>query len=191
MPETSTDGGTPTWSADELIPFGKYLLLDRIASGASAAVYRARIRGEAGFERVVAVKRILPHMAGDPEFVRTFVREAKTAALLTHTNICPIFELGKVGDSLYMAMECVAGKDLGRITRRLAKRGETMGPIIAAWIAAKLCEALDHAHNLKDPKGIPAGIVHRDLSPTNIMISYEGQVKLIDFGLATAVGRAQ
>jgi serine/threonine protein kinase len=191
MPETSTDGGTPTWSADELIPFGKYLLLDRIASGATAAVYRGRVRGEAGFERVVAVKRILPHMAGDPEFVRTFVREAKTAALLTHTNICPIFELGKVGDSLYMAMECVAGKDLGRITRRLAKRGETMPPVIAAWIAAKLCDALEHAHNLKDPTGQPAGIVHRDLSPTNIMISYEGQVKLIDFGLAKAVGRAQ
>ena len=191
MAESSTDNAKPTWSADQLIPFGKYLLLDRIASGATAAVYRARIRGEAGFERVVAVKRILPHMAGDPEFVRTFVREAKTAALLTHTNICPIFELGKVGESLYIAMECVAGKDLGRITRRLAKQGETMPAIIAAWIAAKLCDALEHAHNLKDPQGNPAGIVHRDLSPTNIMISYEGQVKLIDFGLAKAVGRAQ
>lgn len=191
MPEGSTDKPASTWSADELVPFGKYLLLDRIASGATAALYRARLRGEAGFQRLVAIKRILPHMAGDPEFVRTFVREAKTAALLAHTNICPIYELGKVGDSLYMAMESIAGKDLGRITRRLAKKGETMPPVIAAWIAARVCDALDYAHNLKGPDGQPAGIVHRDLSPTNIVVSYEGQAKLIDFGLAKAVGRAQ
>ena len=110
------------WSADELIPFGKYVLLDRLNSGATAAVYRANVRGEAGFERLVAIKRILPHMAGDRDFVDTFVREAKTVARLAHAGICPIYELGKVGESLYMAVEYVQGRDLGQIMRRLARR---------------------------------------------------------------------
>jgi eukaryotic-like serine/threonine-protein kinase len=178
------------FSADELIPFGKYMLLNKIQSGATAAVYRAKIRGAAGFERLVAIKRILPQMSGDPEFVRTFIEEAKTCARLTHENICPIYELGKVGESLYMAMEWLPGKDLGAITRRLSRQGEVMPPLIAAWIASRLCDALDYAHSLKiGPSEI--GIIHRDLSPTNIVCSYEGQVKLIDFGLAKAAGRAQ
>jgi serine/threonine protein kinase len=183
--------GESEWSPDELIPFGKYILLDRINSGATAAVYRANVRGEAGFERLVAIKRILPHMAGDRDFVDTFVREAKTVARLTHAGICPIYELGKVGESLYMAIEYIQGRDLGHITRRLAKRGETMPPVVAAWIAARLCDSLDYAHNLKNAAGNRTGIFHRDLSPSNILVSYEGQVKLIDFGLAKAVGRAQ
>jgi serine/threonine protein kinase len=178
------------FSADELIPFGKYMLLNKIQSGATAAVYRAKIRGEAGFERLVAIKRILPQMSGDPEFVRTFIEEAKTCARLNHENICPIYELGKVGESLYMAMEWLPGKDLGAITRRLSRQGEVMPPLIAAWIAGRLCDALDYAHTLKIGNG-QIGIIHRDLSPTNIVCSYEGQVKLIDFGLAKAAGRAQ
>jgi len=178
------------FSADELIPFGKYMLLNKIQSGATAAVYRAKIRGEAGFERLVAIKRILPQMSGDPEFVRTFIEEAKTCARLNHENICPIYELGKVGESLYMAMEWLPGKDLGAITRRLSRQGEVMPPLIAAWIAGRLCDALDYAHSLKIGNG-QIGIIHRDLSPTNIVCSYEGQVKLIDFGLAKAAGRAQ
>jgi serine/threonine protein kinase len=193
MTDVSTD--TPItnteWSADELIPFGKYVLLDRINSGATAAVYRANVRGEAGFERLVAIKRILPHMAGDRDFVDTFVREAKTVARLAHAGICPIYELGKVGESLYMAVEYVQGRDLGQIMRRLARRHESMPPIVAAYIAARLCDALDYAHTLKNAKGSRTGIIHRDLSPSNIVVSYEGQVKLIDFGLAKAVGRAQ
>lgn len=183
--------GTVEWSADELIPFGKYILLDRISGGATAAVYRANIRGEAGFERLVAIKRILPHMAGDRAFIETFVREAKIVARMTHAGICPIYELGKVGESLYMAVEYVQGKDLGQILRRLDKRDTAMPPTITAWISARLCEALDYAHAMKNAKGDSAGIVHRDLSPSNVLVSYEGQVKLIDFGLAKAVGRAQ
>jgi serine/threonine protein kinase len=193
-PRSDAAAGDPhieDWSADELIPFGKYMLLDRISGGGTSAVYRANVRGEAGFERLVAIKRILPHMAGDPEFVKTFVREAKTVARLTHANICPIYELGKVGESLYMAIEYVAGKDLGRIARRLARRGMVMQPHVAAYIAARLCDALDYAHSLKTSTGENAGVVHRDLSPSNILVSYEGGVKLIDFGLAKAVGRAQ
>ena len=191
MPSVDAITSRPArFSADELIPFGKYMLLNKIQSGATAAVYRAKIRGAAGFERLVAIKRILPQMSGDPEFVRTFIEEAKTCARLTHENICPIYELGKVGESLYMAMEWLPGKDLGAITRRLSRQGEVMPPLIAAWIASRLCDALDYAHSLKiGPDSI--GIIHRDLSPTNIVCSYEGQVKLIDFGLAKAAGRAQ
>lgn len=189
---TETDNlGTIEWSDDELIPFGKYVLLNRISSGGTAAVYRAKVLGEAGFERLVAIKRILPHMAGDPEFVNTFVREAKTVARLSHTNICPVYELGRVGESLYTAMEYVPGKDLGRITIALQKRERAIPPILAAWIAMRLCDALDYAHSLKNTLGNLAGVVHRDLSPPNILISYDGEVKLIDFGLAKAVGRAQ
>jgi serine/threonine-protein kinase len=183
--------GQKEWSADELIPFGKYILLDRVSSGATAAVYRANVRGEAGFERLVAIKRILPHMAGDRDFVDTFVREAKTVAKLAHEGICPIYELGKVGESLYMAIEYIQGCDLGRITRRLAGREESMPPLIAAWIAARLCDALDYAHTLKNARGSRTGVIHRDISPSNIMLSFEGQVRLLDFGLAKAVGRAQ
>jgi serine/threonine protein kinase len=190
-PDTATESAESNpWSAEELIPFGKYLLLDRISVGATAAVYRGRSHGEAGFERLVAIKRILPHMAGDQDFVKTFVREAKTAARLTHTNICPIFELGKVVESLYMAMEYIPGKDLGRIGRKLAKEDEVLPPQVAAWFASKLCEALDYAHSLKNIDGEPIGIIHRDLSPANILVSYEGQVKLIDFGVAKAAGSA-
>jgi len=188
VPEAESDS---RWSADELIPFGKYILLHRMSSGATAAVYRAKIRGEAGFERIVAIKRILPHMAGDPEFVETFVREAKTSARLTHTNICPIYELGKVGESLYMAMESIAGRDLGKLRARVEPTEGTLPHVVAAWIATKLCDALDYAHSLKNARGDNAGVIHRDLSPANVVISFEGQVKLIDFGLAKASGRAQ
>ena len=187
--------GRPTqpahWSVDELIPFGKYILLNKISAGATAAVYRGKIRGEAGFERLVTIKRVLPQMAGDPDFVETFVREAKICARLTHGNICPIYELGKVGESLYMALEWVAGRDLGAITRRLTQRGKPMPPLAAAFVASRLCDALDYAHGLKDSAGRPLGILHQDLSPANIMITYEGEVKLIDFGIARASGRAQ
>jgi serine/threonine protein kinase len=182
---------TARWSVDELIPFGKYILLNKISSGATAAVYRAKIRGEAGFERLLTIKRILPQMAGDHDFVETFVEEAKICARLNHSSICPTYELGKVGESLYLAMEWVAGKDLGAIVRRLENTGKVMTPLIAAWIAGRLCDALDYAHALRDAAGKPIGIVHQDLSPSNIVISYEGQVKLIDFGLAKAAGRAQ
>lgn len=182
--------GGHDFGPDELIPFGKYLLLNRINVGATSAVYRAKAQGEAGFEKVVAVKRILPQMAGDADFVRTFVREAKTAARLGHANICPIFELGKVGESLYIAMEYVPGKDLGSVCRRLGERNEPMPPMVAAWVVSRLCEALDYAHQLRDAGGHSVGIIHRDLSPTNILLSYEGEVKLIDFGLAKASGRA-
>jgi serine/threonine-protein kinase len=179
------------WAPDKLIPFGKYLLLDRISVGATSVLYRGRTLGEAGFERLVTVKRLLPHMVGDEDFVKTFVKEAKTAARLTHPNICPIFELGKVGESMYMTMEYIAGKDLGKIARKLRSLGEPYPPEVAAYVTSKLCDALDYANNLKNTDGEPIGIVHRDISPPNILLSYEGQVKLIDFGLAKAVGQAQ
>ncbi|HTU58792.1 MAG TPA: serine/threonine-protein kinase, partial [Polyangiales bacterium] len=109
----------------------------------------------------------------------------------THSNICPIYELGKVGESLYMASEWVAGKDLRAILQRLQATGRVMPPLAAAWIASRLCDALDYAHGLKDAKGERLNLLHQDLSPANVMVSYDGAVKLLDFGLARAAGRAQ
>lgn len=178
------------WSADELIPFGKYVLLERLSSGATAAVFRAKTDGDT-FERVVALKRILPQMAGDQGFLEAFVREARLAAKLSHANICPIYELGRVGESLYMTMENIEGKDLGRVVERLREARQPMPAEAAAWITARLCDALDYAHGLRDGRGKAIGIVHRDLSPGNVVLSYDGHIKLVDFGVATAVGEAQ
>lgn len=195
-PESSAE----TNSADTLIPFGKYILLNRICSGSTSAVYRAiqagsteeaLSTGDASIQQLVALKRILPEMSGDPEFFEAFVREAKTASRLDHANICPVFELGRVGESLYMTTEHIAGKDLGRVALALRTAGQRMPAVLAAWVMTRLCSALDYAHNLRSAQGDLAGLVHRDLSPANVLIGYEGEVKLIDFGVAKAVGRAE
>jgi len=199
-PSTSRHGALPApkpqpnplpWSNDQLVPFGKYILLNKVSSGATAAVYCATLREDSGLERMVTVKRVLPQMAGDPEFVETFVREAKTCARLVHSSICPIYELGKIGESLYMVSQWVAGRDLGALVKRLQETGRVMPPITAAFIANRLCDALDYAHSLKNEHGVCLGIIHRDISPANILVSFEGEVKLMDFGIALASGRSQ
>ncbi|MDW8246090.1 MAG: protein kinase [Sandaracinaceae bacterium] len=175
---------------ERVIPFGKYLLVDRIAVGGMAEVYTAKAFGAEGFEKIVAIKRILPTMAEDPEFIQMFIDEAKIAGQLTHPNIVPIYELGKIGDSHYIAMEYVWGKDLLQVMNRFRKMRKLMPPSMAAWIAAKMCEALDYAHRKKDKQGRSLNIIHRDVSPQNCLISYEGHVKMIDFGIAKAASRS-
>jgi serine/threonine protein kinase len=169
---------------------GKYLLLDRIALGGMAEIYRAKSLGVEGFERIVVLKRILPQLAEDAEFVQMFVHEAKIAVQLSHANICPIYELGKIGATHFIAMEYVWGRDLREILRRFKMLGQPMPPPMAAWITCKILEALDYAHRKRDAEGRPLAIIHRDISPQNILVSYEGLVKLIDFGIAKAAGRA-
>ena len=173
-------------SADRVIPFGKYLLVDRIAVGGMAEVYTAKSFGVEGFEKILAIKRILPTMAEDQDFIQMFINEAKIAGQLTHANVCPIYELGKIGESHYIAMEYVWGKDLLQIMNRFRKMRKQMPPSMAAWIVAKMCEGLDYAHRKKDRNGKPLAIIHRDVSPQNCLVSYEGQVKMIDFGIAKA-----
>ncbi|HEY8431048.1 MAG TPA: serine/threonine-protein kinase [Sandaracinaceae bacterium] len=172
------------------IPFGKYVLLERINVGGMAEVFKAKAFGVEGFERLVAVKRILPSIAEDQEFITMFIDEAKIAVQLTHANIAQIFDLGKVGDSYFIAMEFVHGKDLRAIFDRARKRGETVPVPMACYTMMKVCEGLDYAHNKKDAAGRELNLVHRDVSPQNILISYDGEVKIIDFGIAKAAGKA-
>ena len=168
------------------IPFGKYLLLERVNVGGMAEVFKAKAFGVEGFERLVAVKRILPSIAEDQEFITMFIDEAKIAVQLTHANVASIFDLGRVADSYFIAMEFVRGKDLRAIFDRVRKRGETVPVPMACYVIMKVCEGLDYAHNKKDSAGRDLHLVHRDVSPQNILLSYDGEVKLIDFGIAKA-----
>ncbi|MDD5308119.1 MAG: serine/threonine protein kinase [Deltaproteobacteria bacterium] len=172
------------------IPFGKYYLLDRISVGGMAEVFKAKAFGVEGFERLIAVKRILPSIAEDEEFITMFIDEAKIAVQLTHANIAQIFDLGKVGDSFFIALEYVPGKDLRAIFDRMRKTGQSVPIPMACYLTMKVCEGLDYAHNKKDGAGRDLNLVHRDVSPQNILISYDGEVKLIDFGIAKAAGKA-
>ncbi|HWE29031.1 MAG TPA: protein kinase, partial [Polyangia bacterium] len=172
------------------IPFGKYVLLERISVGGMAEVFKAKSFGVEGFEKILAIKRILPSMAEDADFIEMFIDEAKICGQLNHANICQIFELGRVEDSHFIAMEYVWGKDVLQMQNRFRKLRQTMKPEMAAFIAAKLCEGLDYAHKKKDAAGRPLGIIHRDISPQNILISYDGELKIIDFGIAKAASRS-
>jgi len=154
-----------------------------------AEVYKAIEHGVEGFERTVAVKRILPHIAEDDEFITMFKDEAKIAGQLTHGNIAQIYNLGQQEDSFYIAMEYVAGKDVRSIFTRCAQSKKPMPVAQGCFIVMKVCEGLDYAHNKKDKHGRHLNIIHRDVSPPNILVSYEGEVKLIDFGVAKAAGR--
>ncbi len=171
------------------IPFGKYYLLERINVGGMAEVFRAKAYGVEGFERLVAVKRILPNIAEDTEFIKMFIDEAKIAVQLNHANIAQIFDLGMVNASYYIALEHIHGRDLRAIFDRCRNHGEPMPVAQACFVVMKVCEGLDYAHNKRDSSGRPLNLVHRDVSPQNIIVSFEGEVKLIDFGIAKAAGK--
>ncbi len=171
------------------VPFGKYLLLDRISVGGMAEVFKAKSYGVEGFEKIIAIKRILPTMGEDRDFIKMFIDEAKIAGQLAHANICQIFELGRIDGSHFIAMEFIWGKDLLQIQNRLRKLKQGMPVATAAFVLAKVLEGLDYAHRKRDPLGRPLEIVHRDCSPQNVLVSYEGEVKVIDFGIAKATSR--
>jgi serine/threonine protein kinase len=170
-------------------PFGKYYLLERINVGGMAEVFRAKAFGVEGFERLVAVKRILANIAEDKEFIRMFIDEAKLAVQLNHANIAQIFDLGVVDGAYYIALEHVHGRDLRAMFDRCRQLGEPMPVSQACFCVMKVCEGLDYAHNKRDASGRELHLVHRDVSPQNILISFEGEVKLIDFGIAKAAGK--
>ncbi|HEY8146750.1 MAG TPA: protein kinase [Kofleriaceae bacterium] len=172
------------------IAFGKYTLLERISHGGMAEVFRARTLGEAGFERIVAIKLLLPQVAMDDEFVTMLIDEAKIAGQLSHANIAQIFDLGRADDRYYIVQEYVQGRDLRAILRDLSDRNERLSLAQCCHILLKVCEGLDYAHNKRDAAGNPLNLVHRDISPQNVIASYEGEIKLIDFGIVKAEGRA-
>ncbi len=184
------DAPSPEKAGEKTLEYGSYVLLDRIAMGGMAEVFRAKRTGVEGFEKVVAVKRILPHLSNNSEFVAMFVAEAKMVASLTHPNIAQIFDLGKIDDTYYIAMELVEGHDLRTILTRARMFETQMGVDLAAVIAARVCSALEYAHRHRDSDGVELRIVHRDVSPQNILVSSEGEVKLVDFGIARAASKA-
>ncbi len=166
--------------------FGPYVVYERLGVGGMASVHRARELGIEGFERIVALKRLLPHLAEDATFIKSFVREAKLASLLHHVNIVQIFELGRVGTQYFISMEHIDGKDLRKILRQ-ARRHAGPPPIgVTLGLLLQLCDALDYAHTLPGEDGVPLGLVHRDVSPSNILINRAGYLKVIDFGIAKA-----
>lgn len=176
--------------AKEGIAFGPYILLEKIATGGMAELFKAKKKGVEGFEKTLAIKKILPHLSDNEEFVKMFIDEAKLAAHLTHPNIVQIYDLGKINNAYYIAMEYVDGKDLRSILKKTKQLECPMPIAIAVFIAARLCNALDYAHRFRNEEGTLMNIVHRDISPQNIIISYEGETKLVDFGIAKAAVKA-
>ncbi len=171
--------------------FGKYLLVHQLGRGGMAELFLAKQSGLKGFEKVLAIKKILPHLTQDPEFVSMFVNEGKLAALLTHQHIVQIFDLGHVEGAYYMAMEYVMGKDVRSLVGKIRERGGRLSIDHALLIVSQVASGLDYAHRKKDLNGRDLNIVHRDVSPQNILVSYEGEVKLVDFGIAKAAGSGQ
>ncbi len=172
------------------IPFGDYFLLEKLNTGGMAEVFKAKTFGAEGFERIVAVKKILPSIAEDKEFISMFINEAKLAVQLTHANIAQIHDLGCINGDYYIAMEYVPGHDLRVIYDRCVRMNQKLSIGCVCYIMSKVCEGLDYAHNKKNANGEPMNIIHRDISPQNIMIGYDGEVKLIDFGIAKATNQS-
>ncbi|HYO65808.1 MAG TPA: protein kinase [Archangium sp.] len=169
-------------------PFGKYLLIKRLAMGGMAELFLAQ---EAPDPDLLVIKRILPYLSEEPEFVQMFLDEARIAAQLHHPNIVQVFELGKIGESIFIAMEYLEGVDLRRILAEEAKFSAAVPYAVAARICAQVAAGLEYAHNSQGGDGRPLGLIHRDVSPQNVMVTYNGSVKLVDFGIAKAEAIAE
>jgi hypothetical protein len=168
-----------------LQPIGdRYQSLFVVGEGGMGRVEVALQRGEAGFERVVALKRLLPRGPRDARHVQMFLREARIATLVDHPNVVRAFSYGECGGELFLAMQYVEGEPLSRILDASREQGRGLEPVLVAWILAEACDGLHAAHELRDPDGKPLRVVHRDVSPQNVMVSYAGSVKVVDFGIA-------
>jgi serine/threonine protein kinase len=172
------------------VAFGRYELLKKIAAGGMGQVFLART-GTAGFEKVLVIKRILPSLGEDEEFVEMFFDEARIAARLNHPNLVQIFDVGEVDGVPYLAMEYLRGEDLRRVEKAARQAGKPVPLGLLVRIIADAAAGLAYAHGARDAQGKPMGLVHRDVSPQNILVGFDGAVKLIDFGVAKAAGRSQ
>ena len=166
--------------------FGKYLLERQLAIGGMAEIFLARQHGPAGFEKTLVIKRILPTFANDEQFITMFLDEARTSAKLNHPNLVQIYELGEIEGAYYIAMEFIRGESLNKIIKKLQALKVHMPLHLAAKIVASVCAGLDYAHNFTTANGESLNLVHRDISPDNVLVSYAGAVKMIDFGIAKA-----
>ncbi|RME30524.1 MAG: serine/threonine protein kinase, partial [Deltaproteobacteria bacterium] len=169
--------------------FGKYHLIEKIAVGGMAELYRAKLYGAGGFEKDLAIKKILPNLADDIEFTKMFLDEAMITVTLNHGNIVSVIDFGEVDGQYFLVMEFVDGVDLQMLLQAARERNEPLPPQLACYIAVEVCRGLDYAHRKQGADGKPLQIVHRDISPQNIMLSFEGEVKITDFGIARAASR--
>ena len=170
---------------------GKYQLVSKLATGGMAEVFLAKVAGPMGFEKTLVLKRILPHLAEDPQFVGMFFTEARVAAQLNHPNIVQIFDFGQAAGTYYIAMEYIDGPDLRTLARRALDSGVALSPAFCARLITAACEGLSFAHDFVDPaSGNPLELIHRDISPDNILLSRQGAVKVVDFGIAKAANQS-
>jgi serine/threonine protein kinase len=167
--------------------FGRYEICGKLAEGGMATIYLGHLRGAKGFVRTVALKMLRSECAHDPNFIAMFIDEANLVAKLAHPNIVQIYELGEENGQLFIAMEMLFGESLAGIWAECQKRSARLRGDLVAWIGARVAEGLHHAHELCDTDGSPQNVVHRDVNPANVFITYDGHVKLLDFGLVKAV----
>jgi eukaryotic-like serine/threonine-protein kinase len=185
LPETLGKKREP----ESLLPrvFGRYVLFDRIGRGGMADIFLARADMALGGSRLCVLKQVLPELSRDPQFERLLIEEAKLAARLTHGNIVQVFDLGREDDRLFIVMEYVEGYDLNQLLRAVSRAKLGLPAEFALQIVRDALRALDYAHRAKDNLGRPLGLVHRDVSPSNLLVSFDGEVKLCDFGIARAL----
>ena len=163
--------------------FGRYLLVERLSRGGMGEIFLAR-HGLSGFEKAIVIKKVLPHLAADSEFITRFIDEAKVAIHLQHANVAQVFEVGRAGDEYFLALEYISGSDLRAMMALLASRGQAVPIELALFIAREVASGLAYAHRRTDAGGAHLALVHCDISPPNVMLSFDGEVKIIDFGIA-------
>lgn len=170
--------------------FGRYHLVERIGAGGMGEVWTAVVFGAEGFKRSFVVKRMRPELSKESALVDQFIDEARLGARLVHSGIVPVFDFGKVGDQYYLAQEYIQGRDLDHLVRsRFAESGQGLPTAVVLHVAHAVLQALSYAHGLADESGAPLGLVHRDVSANNVLVSVRGDVKLLDFGIVKAAGR--
>jgi serine/threonine-protein kinase len=169
--------------------FGRYELMKKLAAGGMGQVYLARQKGPVGFQKLLVVKRLLPHLSEDDEFIQMFLDEARIAALLNHPNIAQIYDLGEVDGIYYIAMEYVHGEAIAEVNKRAMQRRGSMPVALKCRVISDAAAGLDAAHHARSPSGRKLALIHRDVSPQNVLVGFNGNVKIIDFGVAKAAGK--
>ena len=185
-PEAATTSADPIAARRSV---GRYELVQRLGHGGMATVYLGRVTGSAGFEKLVAIKVIHPHLAAEPEFVDMFLEEARIAAKIQSPHVAGILDLGQEEGLHFMVMEYIDGETLSALLRQLRPRDERLPLSVVLQILMDACEGLTAVHDLRDPDGHPYGLVHRDMSPQNLMVGFDGWTKIVDFGLVKATGK--
>jgi serine/threonine-protein kinase len=169
--------------------FGRYELIELLATGGMAHIFRARLSSAEGAAKELVIKRVLPHLVQNRDFIEMFIDEARISMPLNHGNIIQVYEFGQEGQDYFLAMEYLRGRNLETVLSRVEEKGQKIPVEVALFIASEVAKGLDYAHRFRDPHDLPTGIIHRDVSPQNILVGFHGEVKLTDFGIAKAKSR--